>query len=69
MPRLVTLPAEVLHNIFIWLDPGDLGSLPRVCRALHDYVTGNWKLCQDIYLNHLVSFFFFSVNMCALSIS
>ena len=63
MPRLITLPAEVLHNIFIWLDPDDLGSLPRVCRVLHDYVTGNWKLCQDIYLNHLVSFLFGSIYM------
>lgn len=55
MPRLTTLPAELLHHIFSSLDPTDLGALPRVCKVLNDYVKGNWKLCQDVYLNHLVS--------------
>lgn len=55
MPELTTLPAELLHQIFAWLDPKDLGVLPRVNEAFHDYVKDNWKLCQDVYLNHLVS--------------
>ncbi|TQV96520.1 F-box domain-containing protein [Cordyceps javanica] len=53
MPQLTALPAELLHHIFSWLEPRDLGALPRVCPALNDYVKGNWKLCQDVYLNHL----------------
>ncbi|OAQ97015.1 hypothetical protein LLEC1_08108, partial [Akanthomyces lecanii] len=53
MSRLTTLPPELLHHIFSWLNPTDLGTLPRVCSALNDYVKGNWKLCQDVYLNHL----------------
>lgn len=55
MAHFTTLPAEVLHHIFTWLDPRDLGALPRVCQVLHAHVKGNWKLCQDVYLNHLVS--------------
>lgn len=55
MTNLTTLPAEILHCVFAWLDPRDLGRLPRVCKVLNDYVKGNWKLCQDVYLNHLVS--------------
>ncbi|KAJ3499117.1 hypothetical protein NLG97_g593 [Lecanicillium saksenae] len=53
MLQLTTLPAELLHHIFVWLDPKDLGVLPRVCRSFHEYVKNNWKLCQDVYLLHL----------------
>jgi hypothetical protein len=55
MPQLTTLPNEILHNILQWLTPKDLGSLPRVCRALHSYVKDNQKLCHDVYLHHFVS--------------
>lgn len=55
MAHLTTLPNEILHNILQWLSPRDLGSLPRVCRALHGFVTGNQKLCEDIYLHTFVS--------------
>ncbi|KAH8718950.1 hypothetical protein HC256_003574 [Beauveria bassiana] len=53
MTQLTGLPAELLHQIFSWLDPRDLGALPRVCLVLNNHVKGNWKLCQDVYLNHL----------------
>ncbi|KAM3453992.1 hypothetical protein NHJ6243_009004 [Beauveria neobassiana] len=53
MTQLTGLPAELLHQIFSWLDPRDLGALPRVCQVLNNHVKGNWKLCQDVYLNHL----------------
>ncbi|KAM3499304.1 hypothetical protein MY11210_009621 [Beauveria gryllotalpidicola] len=53
MTQLTGLPAELLHHIFRWLDPRDLGALPRVCQVLNNHVKGNWKLCQDVYLNHL----------------
>ncbi|EHK22222.1 uncharacterized protein TRIVIDRAFT_124418, partial [Trichoderma virens Gv29-8] len=50
--HLTTLPNEILHNILQWLAPRDLGSLPRVCKALHSFVKGNQKLCEDIYMHH-----------------
>ncbi|ATY60361.1 F-box domain-containing [Cordyceps militaris] len=54
MAQLTALPAELLHHIFAFLDPRDLGAgVPRVCRAFNDYIKGNWKLFQDVYLNHL----------------
>ncbi|RFU77840.1 f-box domain-containing [Trichoderma arundinaceum] len=52
MAHLTTLPNEILHNILQWLPPRDLGSLPRVCRALRNFVNENQKLCQDIYLHN-----------------
>ncbi|UKZ73830.1 hypothetical protein TrVFT333_001483 [Trichoderma virens FT-333] len=52
MAHLTTLPNEILHNILQWLAPRDLGSLPRVCKALHSFVKGNQKLCEDIYMHH-----------------
>ncbi|PTB80497.1 hypothetical protein M440DRAFT_1397867 [Trichoderma longibrachiatum ATCC 18648] len=55
MAHLTTLPNEILHNILQWMSPRDLGSLPRVCRALHGFVKGNQKLCEDIYLHNFDS--------------
>lgn len=57
MAHLTTLPNEILHNILQWLAPKDLESLPRVCKALHSFVNGNQKLCEDIYIHHFVSAF------------
>lgn len=55
MSRLTTLPPEMLHLIFVWLDPEDLSVLPRVCKAFNQHVKGNRDLCKNIYLNQLVS--------------
>ncbi|KAL6836509.1 hypothetical protein J3E69DRAFT_373520 [Trichoderma sp. SZMC 28015] len=55
MAHLTTLPNEILHNILQWLAPKDLESLPRVCKALHSFVKGNQKLCEDIYIHHFDS--------------
>ncbi|KAL7789066.1 hypothetical protein V8C37DRAFT_411418 [Trichoderma ceciliae] len=55
MSHLTTLPNEILHNILQWLTPRDLGSLPRVCRALRSFVNENHKLCQEVYLHNFDS--------------
>ncbi|KAL7937961.1 hypothetical protein V8C35DRAFT_290407 [Trichoderma chlorosporum] len=52
MAHLTALPNEILHNILQWMAPRDLGSLPRVCRALDSFVKDNQKLCEDIYMHH-----------------
>ncbi|KAL2753791.1 hypothetical protein ACRALDRAFT_2078754, partial [Sodiomyces alcalophilus JCM 7366] len=44
---------EILHNILQWVDPRDLGRLPRASRFMRDYVRNNRKLWKDVYLNHL----------------
>ncbi|KAF7562514.1 hypothetical protein G7046_g1626 [Stylonectria norvegica] len=51
--HLTVLPAEILHHILQWLYPADLGTLPRVCRALHSFVKADGKLYRDIYLRNL----------------
>jgi hypothetical protein len=55
-PHLTTLPPEVLHHIFTWLDPADIVTLlPHVCSALRAFTHGNRKLHRDVYLQHLVN--------------
>jgi hypothetical protein len=54
MVHLTLLPAEILHNILVFVDPADLGALPRTCRYLYGFVTGNAALCRDIYYRTLV---------------
>ncbi|KAK0671141.1 hypothetical protein QBC41DRAFT_316471 [Cercophora samala] len=53
MVGILSLPPEIFHNILANLDPGDLGSLPRVCKGFRDFVEGNNPLCRDIYLRIL----------------
>ncbi|ROT40198.1 hypothetical protein SODALDRAFT_329873 [Sodiomyces alkalinus F11] len=50
---LTLLPAEILHNILQWVDPRDLGRLPRVSRFMRDYIRSNRKLWKDAYLYNL----------------
>ncbi|KAM4057001.1 F-box-like domain-containing protein [Hirsutella rhossiliensis] len=51
MAHLVSLPPEILHNIFQWLRPHDLLLLPRVCRIFRAFAYKNRRLCRDVYLN------------------
>ncbi|KAK0643642.1 hypothetical protein B0T16DRAFT_186983 [Cercophora newfieldiana] len=53
MVHITQLPAEILHNILGFVDPSDLGTLPRTCRYLYGFVTGNSALCRDIYYRTL----------------
>ncbi|KAH6687996.1 F-box domain-containing protein [Plectosphaerella plurivora] len=50
---LLTLPPEILHDIFTHVEARDLGRLPCTCRALRDYVTGNVKLFKDNWLSRM----------------
>lgn len=52
---IVSLPAEILQNVFSWLNPDDLGPVSRVCRLFRNSIKENQTLCRDIYLLHLVS--------------
>lgn len=54
MTSLLLLPPEVLLHVLAFVEPEDLASLPRTCRYLHDFVTGNNSLCRSIYLRYLV---------------
>ncbi|KAK6435856.1 hypothetical protein LTR95_007954 [Oleoguttula sp. CCFEE 5521] len=49
MAHLLELSHELLHCIFISIEPTDLAALSRTCRALHGYVDGNRLLHKDIY--------------------
>ncbi|KAK4196835.1 hypothetical protein QBC40DRAFT_182549 [Triangularia verruculosa] len=50
---ILSLPPEIFHNILAYLDPRDLGRLPRVCKAFRQFVEGNNPLCRDVYLRIL----------------
>jgi hypothetical protein len=50
MASLLELSHELLHCIFIELDPADLAPLSRTCHDLHRYVRGNTLLHKDLYL-------------------
>lgn len=50
-----TLPPEILHHVFSWLNPDELDPVSRVCRFFYGFISGNQNLCRDIYLFHLVS--------------
>ncbi|KAK3353512.1 hypothetical protein B0T25DRAFT_456234 [Lasiosphaeria hispida] len=53
MAFLIQLPPEIIHNILTFVDPEDLAVLPKICRFLYSYVTGNAALCRDIYYQTL----------------
>lgn len=54
-PPIKTLPPEILHHVFSWLDPDELNPVSRVCRFFHDYISHNQSLHRAIYLNWFVS--------------
>lgn len=55
MAALLALPPEVLHNVLLAVNPRDLATLPRCCRALHTFISGNKQLFKEIYLQRLAS--------------
>jgi hypothetical protein len=55
MATLLALPSEVLHNVLKAVNPQDLASLPRCCRALHTFISGNKQLFKELYLQRLAS--------------
>ncbi|KAI1079209.1 hypothetical protein F5B20DRAFT_185239 [Whalleya microplaca] len=53
MTLLTDLPPEILHHIFGYVDPPDLGWIPRICKSLYFTVTSNTALFKLVYLNNL----------------
>ncbi|EMC91520.1 hypothetical protein BAUCODRAFT_27821 [Baudoinia panamericana UAMH 10762] len=49
MSALLELSHELLHCIFVEVEPRDLATLCRTCRAVNDYISGNRLLHKDIY--------------------
>lgn len=47
---LLELSHELLHCIFIEIDPADLAPLSSTCRLLHSYIKGNRLLHKDLYV-------------------
>jgi hypothetical protein len=55
MAALLALPPEILHNVLKAVDPQDLATLPRCCRALQTFISGNRQLFKELYLQRLAS--------------
>ena len=51
MTCLLDLSHEMLHNVFIYVQPADLASLSRSCTALNSFIKGNTMLCKELYLS------------------
>jgi hypothetical protein len=50
MASLLELSHELLHCIFIEIDPVDLACLSKTCRTLNAYIRGNRLLHKDIFV-------------------
>ncbi|KAJ6261645.1 hypothetical protein Dda_2443 [Drechslerella dactyloides] len=49
---LLDLPHELLHQIFLSVDPDDLAALQLTCSSLDRYVKGNELLLKALFLQH-----------------
>lgn len=47
---LLQLSHELLHGIFVEVDPIDLAALSQTCRTLRNYISGNTLLHKDLYI-------------------
>lgn len=54
MACLVTLPHEILHNVFAEADPVDMASLACTCRSFHGFIQSNRYLFKELYLKTFV---------------
>ncbi|WPG98936.1 Hypothetical protein R9X50_00173800 [Acrodontium crateriforme] len=48
---LLQLSNELLHGIFVEIDPVDLAALSQTCRTLRNYISGNTLLHKDLYVS------------------
>jgi hypothetical protein len=55
MPSLLDLCHEILHDVFVQVQPADLAALSKTCAAFSSYINGNRLLWKDVYLKHFVS--------------
>lgn len=49
---------ELLHNILIYVRPGDLAALCQTCSALDAYIKDNRLLHKELYLSNWVGHYF-----------
>lgn len=55
MASLLELSHELLHNIFVYIEPADLRAVSLTCRQLNDFVRTNRLLFKELYLQRFVS--------------
>ncbi|KAF2969519.1 hypothetical protein GQX73_g4067 [Xylaria multiplex] len=53
MPLLTDLPLEIIYHILGYVDPQDLGRIPRTCKSFYHAVNANSTLFKQVYLHHL----------------
>lgn len=54
MACLISLPHEILHNVFAETDPVDLAALSTTCRAFYGFIQKNRCLYKELYLKNFV---------------
>jgi F-box-like len=54
MACLITLPHEIIHNVFAQTDATDLAALSCTCRAFYGFVRKNRCLFKELYLQIFV---------------
>ncbi|KAI1656709.1 hypothetical protein F4813DRAFT_121884 [Daldinia decipiens] len=52
MVLLIELPPEIVQHVLGYVEPSDLGWIPRVCKDLYHIVNGNTSLFRIVYLNN-----------------
>ncbi|OJD34844.1 f-box domain-containing protein [Diplodia corticola] len=52
MPSLLELSNEILHEILLLVDPGDLACLAQCCRSLRTFINDSELLWKDFYLRN-----------------
>ncbi|KAI1468702.1 uncharacterized protein F4812DRAFT_458231 [Daldinia caldariorum] len=52
MVLLTELPPEIVQHILGYVEPSDLGWIPRVCKILYHVINGNTSLFRIVYLNN-----------------
>lgn len=52
MVLLTELPPEIVQHVLGYVEPSDLGWIPRVCKNLYHIVNGNTSLFRIVYLNN-----------------
>ena len=54
MSRLISLPHEILHNVFVETHPIDLAALSLTCRVFSVFIRKNRCLFRELYLKTFV---------------
>lgn len=54
MASFLDLSNELLHEILLKVNPGDLARVSQCCRSLHTFIKDNELLWKDLYLETFV---------------